>query len=361
MNDTRHGAPLRCLAVWLGCLRGARRAGLPPPPRPDGRPAGPHHRRPRRPAVRAAAGVVVRAVVAAGCVPGCGLVTTLVTLAGGARAGPPAGPRSPRSPAPPGPAGRVRRRAHRRSRRAGPRHPRRAAPGPHRSRGAAALVQGLPLPDRATGAPPRRRPDEPSGATGPGRPRSWWCAPATPCGTSRGQGPAWHRALRAQPRRDRPRPRPDPARPAAAPAPLLTCIGPRGAPMSPSHEKVVPLRPPVPVASVQGTLALDLQPRHDPPEHSRHGLGHGRPATSSRSTRACAASSSSGRAATPRPRSRSSAATARSPSCCAGRAARCTPTSQRRAQLVARAGHHRPGRAGCSRSAPRCWACTPAS
>lgn len=28
---------------------------------------------------------------------------------------------------------------------------------------------------------------------------------------------------------------------------------------------VVPLRVPVPVASVQGTLALDLQPRHEPP------------------------------------------------------------------------------------------------
>jgi len=36
--------------------------------------------------------------------------------------------------------------------------------------------------------------------------------------------------------------------------------------VSPFHEKVVPLRPPVPVASVQGTLALDLQPLHDPPD-----------------------------------------------------------------------------------------------
>jgi hypothetical protein len=35
--------------------------------------------------------------------------------------------------------------------------------------------------------------------------------------------------------------------------------------MSPFHERVVPLRVPVPVASIQGTLALDLQPRHDPP------------------------------------------------------------------------------------------------
>ncbi len=36
--------------------------------------------------------------------------------------------------------------------------------------------------------------------------------------------------------------------------------------MSPFHEKVVPLRTPVPVGSIQGTLALDLHPRHDPPE-----------------------------------------------------------------------------------------------
>ena len=35
--------------------------------------------------------------------------------------------------------------------------------------------------------------------------------------------------------------------------------------MSPFHEKVVPIRVPVPVAATQGTLALDLQPRHDPP------------------------------------------------------------------------------------------------
>jgi hypothetical protein len=35
--------------------------------------------------------------------------------------------------------------------------------------------------------------------------------------------------------------------------------------VSPFHEKVVPLRVPVPVAATQGTLALDLQPRHDPP------------------------------------------------------------------------------------------------
>lgn len=35
--------------------------------------------------------------------------------------------------------------------------------------------------------------------------------------------------------------------------------------MSPFHENVVPLRVPVPIGSVQGTLALDLQPRQDPP------------------------------------------------------------------------------------------------
>ena len=45
--------------------------------------------------------------------------------------------------------------------------------------------------------------------------------------------------------------------------------------MSPFHEKVVPLRPAVPVAGVQGTLALDLLPHHDPPDPSpvRCGVG----------------------------------------------------------------------------------------
>jgi hypothetical protein len=33
----------------------------------------------------------------------------------------------------------------------------------------------------------------------------------------------------------------------------------------PFHENVVPLRVPVPVAATQGTLALDLQPRVEPP------------------------------------------------------------------------------------------------
>lgn len=35
-----------------------------------------------------------------------------------------------------------------------------------------------------------------------------------------------------------------------------------------THETVVPLRVKVPVASTQGTLALDLVPRHDPPGHA---------------------------------------------------------------------------------------------
>jgi len=45
--------------------------------------------------------------------------------------------------------------------------------------------------------------------------------------------------------------------------------------MPPSHQKVVPLRVPAPVESIQGTLALDLQPRHDPPDLGRP---NGRPA-----------------------------------------------------------------------------------
>lgn len=35
--------------------------------------------------------------------------------------------------------------------------------------------------------------------------------------------------------------------------------------MTTDRSNVVPLRAPVPLASVQGTLALDLQPRHEPP------------------------------------------------------------------------------------------------
>ncbi|WP_182524006.1 Rv3235 family protein [Nocardioides dongkuii] len=42
---------------------------------------------------------------------------------------------------------------------------------------------------------------------------------------------------------------------------------------------VVPLRVPVPIASVQGTLALDLQPRHEPPPYpALRGVGPGDPA-----------------------------------------------------------------------------------
>jgi len=41
--------------------------------------------------------------------------------------------------------------------------------------------------------------------------------------------------------------------------------------MCPYHQKVVPLGAPVPLASVQGTLALDLHPRHDPPDCPQDG------------------------------------------------------------------------------------------
>ncbi|GAB2885004.1 Rv3235 family protein [Nocardioides pacificus] len=43
--------------------------------------------------------------------------------------------------------------------------------------------------------------------------------------------------------------------------------------MTPFHDKVTPLPGPVPIASVQGTLALDLQPRLDPPEVHRSAVG----------------------------------------------------------------------------------------
>ena len=40
-----------------------------------------------------------------------------------------------------------------------------------------------------------------------------------------------------------------------------------------SRSGIVPLRPPAPIASVQGTLALDLQPRQDPPWSPGGSLG----------------------------------------------------------------------------------------
>ena len=44
-----------------------------------------------------------------------------------------------------------------------------------------------------------------------------------------------------------------------------------------SGRTVVPLRPAAPLASVQGTLALDLQPRHDPPDAAPGADPGGRP------------------------------------------------------------------------------------
>ena len=235
-----------------------------------------------------------------------------------------------------------------------------------RARQSSQPSQGLPLPDRATTAThvghlvARRRPPR---STGPARrarrPGPSWSGPATRSGASptprspptprpsRGR-----RALAAdlprQPRRDRRRPRPDPARPATAPPPAL-----RGVPMSPFHEKVVPLRTPVPVGSIQGTLALDLHPRHDPPEPAdrrrprRGRRGADRPPRP-------AAGSSSGPIATRRPPWRSSAATGRSPSCCAGRRRASTTTSPAGPSWSPAPSDNGRARTGCSRCGPRC-------
>ena len=80
--------------------------------------------------------------------------------------------------------------------------------------------------------------------------------------------------------------------------------------MSPFHEKVVPLRAPVPVGSIQGTLALDLHPRHDPPEPASR-VRPGRRRRGADRPPASGAASSSGPTATPRRPWRSSAATGR--------------------------------------------------
>ena len=122
---------------------------------------------------------------------------------------------------------------------------------------------------------------------------------------------------------------------------------------------VTPIR--VPVASVQGTLALDLSPRHAPPElpelaDAARGGRRGR-----RSTRASAAGSSSGCTGSSRRASRSSAATGPRASCCGGPPAglrRPAPPGAPRG-----AGRRPPARAsaGCSRSGRTWSACTPAS
>ena len=207
----------------------------------------------------------------------------------------------------------------------------------------------------------------PGPPSAPAPPRSW-SGPGTPSGPGR-PDPRARSARRRdrrpvaadlprQPRRHRRRPRPDPARPAAAPAARAAL---RGVPMSPFHEKVVPLRAPVPVASVQGTLALDLHPAPRPAGARPHAE---RPAGGRRGADRrprCVAGSSSGRTATPRPPSRSSAATGRSPSCCAGPRARSTTTSPAGRSWSPAPSATGPGRAGSSRCARRCSACTPAS
>ena len=250
--------------------------------------------------------------------------------------------------------------------------PRRRTPLPRRDRAPRTHARprpGLPLPDRATatmhvGHLVARRAARSAGP-GPGAaPRTvvvrpgdtlWGLADATlapGASARRGRRPV-AADLPRQPRRHRRRPRPDPARPATAPPPAL-----RGVPMSPFHEKVVPLRPPVPVGSIQGTLALDLHPRHDPPEpRSRSGRSGADVVPIDRSVRA---GSSSGHTATRRRPSRSSVATGRSASCCGGRRRTSTTTSPA-APSWSRAPSAAARPAGSSRSARRCSASTPAS
>ena len=105
----------------------------------------------------------------------------------------------------------------------------------------------------------------------------------------------------------------------------------------------------VPVASVQGTLALDLSPRHAPPDLPDVPGPRRRSATWCRSTRVSAAGSSSGCTATSRPRSRSWAATGRRASCCAGprgRLRRPAPPSRARGARRRPPARRTPGPAG---------------
>ena len=213
---------------------------------------------------------------------------------------------------------------------------------------------GLPLPDRAVGAhAPTAR---------------WWSGPgdtlwALAERTSQ-RGPRyaavtarWHRIYHLQPGRDRPDPDLiQPGQRLRLPRPL-TEEPPCHRSTRRSSRSGRRSRSPASRAPSPSTCS----PRHDPPPLPRP---PGRPRRADVipiDQRRRAARSSSGRAATPRPPSRSSAATARSPSCCAGRPATSTPTcSAGRCWSPAPAGTA-PGRAGSSRCARRSSACTPAS
>ena len=112
--------------------------------------------------------------------------------------------------------------------------------------------------------------------------------------------------------------------------------------MSPFHEKVVPLRVPVPVAATQGTLALDLQPRHDPPASSLVAIdSRTRPATDEWARRFAQAVVEI--VGGDRPVSQLLRWTDRT----------VYADLQRRAQLVARAGGHTPGQARVQPTSPR--------
>ncbi|NYD40965.1 Rv3235 family protein [Nocardioides panaciterrulae] len=105
--------------------------------------------------------------------------------------------------------------------------------------------------------------------------------------------------------------------------------------------QVLPFPSPVPVASVQGTLALDLQPRHEPPPRAhRHGRPPGEVITLDRAARRDLEQWSRRYAQAAveivggdRPASQLLRWSSR----------RVYTDLQRRAQLVARAGHHLPG------------------
>lgn len=112
--------------------------------------------------------------------------------------------------------------------------------------------------------------------------------------------------------------------------------------MSPHNENVVPLRIPVPVAATQGTLALDLQPRQEPPGPALVALG-------SRNRRSVAewarrfAQAAVEIVGGDRPASQLLRWTDR----------RVYADLQRRALLVARAGGHAPGQARVQTTTPR--------
>ena len=319
------GGRIRCLVVWCGATAASALVGRRPALRAAGARRSPRPRSRRTP-LDVALDRPGRAGRSSAAPSGCGLVDhgrwSRRRCAG--RTPPAAAPAASR----PAYAGWCWPRAASRSPAGSPSRRRpRVAPGPpHR---AGAVLAGLPLPDRAvaTVAAPTAR-------TGPCVVRpgdTLWSIAAgdLPAGSPDAPIAArWHAIYARQPRPHRPRPRPDragSAAPSPRKGPVMSCTrSPR-----PRHRRHRRRAARVtPVASVQGTLALDLRPAARPRPSPRRGPARRSavrdvvPVDLVQRRRFEQHAARIGAAVV-----RSWAATGRSPSCCAGRRPRSTRTS----------------------------------